>query len=68
MKCVICNSSLKEKLVEHKEFGISLGKFNALVCTKCNEVFYDSKVADQIQVKSKELGLFGLAKKTKVAQ
>ncbi len=68
MKGVICNGLLKEKLVEHKEFGIFIGKFNSLVCTKCNEVFYDSKVANQIQLKSKKLGLFGLAKKTKVAQ
>ncbi len=64
----MCNGQLKKKLVEHKEFDISLGKFNALVCTKCNETFFDSDIAVKIQLKSKELGLFGLAKKTKVAQ
>jgi hypothetical protein len=68
MKCVICEGALKEKLVEHKEFGISFGKFKAQVCAKCGEVFYDSDVVDKIQAKSKELGLFGLSKKTKVAQ
>lgn len=68
MKCVMCNGQLEEKLVEHKEFGISFGKFKANVCSKCNEIIFDSKTADKIQEKSKELGLFGLAsKKTKVA-
>jgi len=68
MKCLMCGGELKEKIVEHKEFGIVLGKFKAEVCAKCGEVFYDSDVADKIQAKSRELGLFGLAKKTKVAQ
>ena len=59
---------LEEKIIEHKEFGISLGKFKATVCTACGEAFFDSDIARKIQAKSKELGLFGLAKKTKVAQ
>ncbi|MFH1592335.1 MAG: AbrB/MazE/SpoVT family DNA-binding domain-containing protein [Candidatus Woesearchaeota archaeon] len=67
MKCITCNGELKKKEVEHKELGVSLGKFPALVCTKCNEVFYDEISAERIQKKSKELGLFGMAKKTKVA-
>src|SRR3989344_7033412 len=69
MKCVICNGLLEEKLIEHKEFGISLGKFKAKVCSSCGEAIFDSKTVDKIQSRSKELGLFGLAsKKTKVAQ
>ncbi len=69
MKCVLCAGILEEKNVEHKEMEISLGKFKALVCSSCNEVFYDSKIVDKIQTKSKQLGLFRLvAKKTKVAQ
>lgn len=69
MKCVICDGKLEEKLVEHKEFEVSLGKFKAMVCSKCNEVFFDSDVVDEIQAKSKKLGLFGLSsKKTKVAK
>ena len=59
---------VEEKLVEYKEFGVSLEKFQAQVCGSCGEEFFDSKVVDKIQVKSKEKGLFGLAaKKTKVA-
>ena len=64
----MCNTQLKEKIVEHKEFSISLGKFKAMVCPNCGEIFYDSEAAEKIQKRSKGLGLFGLAsKKTKVA-
>ena len=68
MKCIFCNGELKRGEVEHKELGISLGKFPASVCSKCGEVFFDESSVDRIQKKSKELGLFGLAKKTKVAK
>ena len=65
----MCNSgTLKEKIVEYKEFGVSLGKHKASVCAKCGEIFFDTVTAKKIQSKSKELGLFGLAKKTKVAK
>jgi len=68
MKCVMCEGKLEKKNVEHKEYGVSLGTFPALVCNKCNNVFYDSDIVDIIQTKSKEMGLFGLTKKTKVAK
>ena len=68
MKCILCKGNLNQQIVEHKEFGVSLGKFKALVCSSCGETFYDSETANKIQTKSRELGLFGLAKKTKVAQ
>ena len=69
MKCVICDKgTLKEKTVDYKEFGVSLGKYRGNVCANCGEVFFDSALAKKIQAKSKELGLFGLVKKTKVAK
>ena len=68
MKCILCSRTLKEKLVEYREFGISFGKFKALVCENCNSNFFGSGVAEKVQQKSKKLGLFGLAKKTKVAR
>ena len=68
MKGIFCNGELKRGEVEHKELGVSLGKFPASVCGKCGEVFFDEVSVDRIQQKSKELGLFGLAKKTKVAK
>ncbi|MBI2107596.1 AbrB/MazE/SpoVT family DNA-binding domain-containing protein [Candidatus Woesearchaeota archaeon] len=69
MKCVMCNKGeFKKKMTEYKEFGVSLGKYKANVCMKCGEAFFDSETAGKIQDKSKALGLFGLAKKTKVAK
>ncbi len=68
MKCVMCSGELKEKVAEYREFGVLLGRFKALACTDCGEKFFDSGTADKIQEKSRELGLFGLAKKTKVAK
>lgn len=68
MRCILCKGNAKKKPVEYKEFGILLGKFNAYVCEKCGEIYFDEETADKIQQKSKELGLFGLAKKAKVAE
>src|SRR3989339_349209 len=68
MKCVMCGGRLNDKTVQYTEFGISLGKYKADVCENCNEQFFDSDIAKKIQAKSKELGLFGLSKKTKVAK
>lgn len=59
---------VEEKIVDYKEFGVSLGKFKAGVCKSCGETFFDSDIAKKIQEKSKELGLFGLSKKTRVAK
>ncbi len=69
MKCINCKKGiLQEKIIEHHEFGVALGKFTALVCNQCQEVFYNTETTKKIQEKSKEMGLFGLAKRTKVAQ
>ena len=68
MKCIICNSELKEKLVEYEEYGTKFGKYKAKVCGGCGEIYFDSETVDKIQEKSKKLGLFGIVKKAKVAQ
>ena len=68
LTCVICDGETYKKIVDYKEAGISLGKFKADVCKKCNETYFDEATAGKIQQKSKEMGLFGLAKKAKVAE
>ncbi|MBI2141243.1 AbrB/MazE/SpoVT family DNA-binding domain-containing protein [Candidatus Woesearchaeota archaeon] len=55
-------------MTDYKEVGTHLGRFKAEVCTKCGEIFFDSETAAKIQARSKELGLFGLAKRAKVAE
>lgn len=62
MKCAFCKGKLKEETIGHKEFGVSLGKFQAKVCQKCGESFYEADVVDKIQDKAKNFGLFGLVK------
>jgi len=66
--CIFCKGGVENKIVEHKEFGVLVGKFPAKVCVKCGEVFYDAETVDKIQAESRKKGLFGLAKKTKVAE
>lgn len=61
MKCILCNSNVKEKLVDYSELGKSFGKFKAKVCKKCNEVYFDAETVDKIQQISKRLKLFGIA-------
>lgn len=68
MKCVICNGEAIKKNVDYRESGVSLGTFSANVCQKCGETYFDEKTAERIQNKSKQMGLFGLAKKAKVAE
>ncbi len=68
MKCVMCEGKTVLKNVEYKEMGVVFGKYKAEVCERCSEQFFDEKTAEIIQEKSRKLGLFGLAKKTKVAE
>ena len=68
MKCIICNGETIKKNVEYRESGVLLGTFSANICQKCGETFFNEKTAEKIQQKSKQMGLFGLAKKAKVAE
>ena len=68
MKCIMCGGKTIKKNVDYREYGIHLGNFKADVCEKCGETYFDEETAGKIQAKSKELGLFGLAKKAKVAE
>ena len=68
MKCITCGGKTEEKRIEYAELGVSFGKYKAQVCLKCDESYFDEATAAKIQQKSKELGLFGMARKTKVAE
>lgn len=65
MKCLICEKGrLQRKRVEYAQFGIPLGKFEALVCKNCEETIFEGKTSEQIETLAKEKGLWGLARKT----
>ncbi len=67
MKCPICNGRLSRKNVDFKLGNIDLGEFEADVCSKCNERFFTEESSDNIDKKAKELGLWGIAGKTKIS-
>ena len=67
-KCDECSGKILKKKIEFKLFDISLGKFDALVCSKCNQTLFTEEVSDQIDEVAKEKGLWGLESRTKIAQ
>ena len=56
------------KKVDYSLYGISLGKFPAQVCDKCNETYFSEETSREITKKEKEKGLWGLGYKTKIGQ
>lgn len=69
MKCYICeNGNLNNKMIDYKLYGISLGKFPAKVCNKCDETFYEEAISKKMTAIAKKKGLFGLHAKTKIGQ
>ena len=41
IKCDECGGKIVKKKVDYSVFGVSLGKFPAEVCAKCNETCFD---------------------------
>ena len=68
-KCYLCeNGILTKKRVEYKLYGVDIGKFNAEVCEKCGEVFFDEETSKKMTETAKKKGLWGLQTKTKIGQ
>ena len=65
-KCDECGGKIVKKLVDFGLYGVSLGKFNAEVCTKCGEECFDEKTSDMIDEAAKAKNLGGLGAKSKV--
>lgn len=67
MKCPICNKGeLRKGKVKETMFGVFLGEFSAVVCSKCKESFTDSATTKKIEEAAKEKGIWGLSAKTKI--
>lgn len=66
-KCALCNGKLKEKIVDYKVYGKSIGKFKAQVCDSCEEQWFDEKTSREIEQAEKKAGIFGLSKETKIS-
>jgi len=68
-KCYMCNEGkLEKKKVDYLLLDENLGKFEAEVCNKCGEQFFDEKEDLEITKKAKEKGLWGIMAKTKIGQ
>lgn len=67
VKCYECEKgNLVKKNIPYTRYGTNIGKFPALVCSKCNEVFYEGNSVEKIEKKLKAKGLWGLGIKTVV--
>ena len=67
MECYKCGKAhFAKKKVEFMQLGVSLGKFDALVCPICDETVFPGPVSKQIEAKAKEAGIWGLARKTHI--
>ena len=68
-RCYVCgNGGLKKKKVDYFLLGENLGKYDAEVCDKCGEQFFDEEVDLRITKAAKEKGLWGIMTKTKIGQ
>jgi len=68
-KCPLCGQgTLRPKRVPEQMFGIDLGTYSAEVCDRCGEVFFTGESVDEMEARARELGLWGLASKVKVAR
>ncbi|MBI3051969.1 AbrB/MazE/SpoVT family DNA-binding domain-containing protein [Candidatus Woesearchaeota archaeon] len=66
--CEECGGKVIRKKLEYIYLGENLGKFDADVCTKCNEQVFDEETFQRIEALAKNKGLWGLAAKSKVSQ
>lgn len=68
-KCYICGKGyLTKKVVNYNLYGVGIGKFNAEVCDKCGETFFDEDTSKKMTEAAKKKGLWGLQTKTKIGQ
>ncbi len=68
-KCPMCGEgSLIRKKVDEKMFGVNLGRFTELVCSRCGESFTDENTTQTIIDRAKQKGIWGLGKKVKVVK
>ena len=66
-ECPICEGKLAQKKVPYKYHDIDMGRYDAEVCSRSGEVFFTEKSSDAIDKKAKELGVWGVEKKTKIS-
>ncbi|MEW5760292.1 MAG: AbrB/MazE/SpoVT family DNA-binding domain-containing protein [Candidatus Thermoplasmatota archaeon] len=66
-KCPMCSGGLKVIKTPFEYADVLFGEYDSEVCTKCGEIFFTEASSDAIDKKAKELNLWGIEKKTKIA-
>lgn len=67
-KCLCGKGYLRPGKIDEEMLGIPLGRFPAEICDTCEESFVDQETMEEIENKARKLGIWGLAKKMKVAK
>lgn len=67
--CPVCKKGeLRGGKVREEMLGVDLGTYPARVCGNCGESFVDETVMERIEARAKDLGIWGLAGKVKIAK
>jgi YgiT-type zinc finger domain-containing protein len=68
-QCYTCKKGkLQKKKVPFGVYSVTVGLFQAQVCSVCGEKFFNEKASDQIEIAAKKAGVWGLESRTKVGQ
>lgn len=67
MECPTCDGKMRMLKKEFSVYDVSLGKFDAEYCEKCDETFYTEESTDEIERIAKEMGLWGLERTSKIS-
>lgn len=67
VKCPECNGELEETEKDIDVLGTIIGQFKCEVCKVCGSTFLDEETMKLMEEKTKEMGLFGMEKTTKVS-
>ncbi len=65
MRCT-CGKEAKEGKIRVKVYGIDIGEFEGYRC-ECGEEWFDEETVGEIEKRTKEIGIFGLALKENVS-
>jgi hypothetical protein len=69
VRCPVCGKGTLRPATIHEEmFGVGLGDYSGEACNQCGETFLDSASVGKVEARAKQLGLWGLASKVKVAR
>lgn len=68
VRCPVCGkANLRREKRRSEQDGFDLGVYVAEVCPSCGEFFWNERDVIKMEHKAKQIGIWGLEQKTKVA-